>query len=101
MTRTMGLGFTWRVQFQSRNPAGLSVLLNALICLGRIELIQRQIEQQNIDARLSKKAPLRRLSVLLHELFDLVLAQATGKSDAGNLKLSGFGTDMRIKSAGG
>src|SRR5260370_10055149 len=83
--------------------AGLAHLdrRRSLFRLGRtlrwILLIQRQVQLQNIHARLTEESELAAFGVLRDQLQKLVFSNASGPGDAGNLKLGSRRSDMRIK----
>src|SRR5580698_1815609 len=63
----------------------------------RRDLVQREIQFQNIDPRLSEKTELARLGMLANRLANSILAQATFFGDARHLKFRRFGRDVWIE----
>src|SRR6516162_1685891 len=63
------------------------------------QLIERDIKQKHIDARLSEKAEQTPLSVVGNKLADTVFRQVARLGDAGRLEESSLRRDVRIKPA--
>lgn len=60
-----------------------------------------QIERQDIDARLSEKAPLAVFCVFVHESPNNVFLHVTQSCDSPNLIFGGGRADVRVETASG
>src|SRR5262245_10728267 len=67
--------------------------------LSSVRLVEREIQLQNIDPRVTEDAEITATGVLLDELANFVLAQRTSFSNARDLELGIAQADLRIESA--
>ena len=79
-----------------RTPGGKAPAQSALLWA---RVVQREIKEQHVDPGLAEEAPLRRLDEPLHERPHLVLADAAGGGDAGDLEARRLRANVRVEAA--
>src|SRR6516225_287180 len=93
----------YQIGGSDNSPLGASIesLSACLVRDGALtrQLIERDIKQKHIDARLAEKAEQTPLSVVGNKLADTVFRLVARLGDAGHLEEGGLRRDVRVKPA--